>query len=159
MQHSQRRDLAFERLMSRMPPEIITSFSDDQLSALRQVMASRAWQRHPVDIRFSVPFTKHLYVVLVMGLERRSRQRRTEEKKLNPIWTPANMAVILLTLVISIGAIFGAVQLRYVNFSSINQQDVHPVSIPFKEDKAACENSGRYWRNGKCIDYEHSPSF
>lgn len=159
MQHSQRRDIAFERLMSRMPPHIITSFSDVQLDAMREALASRSWRRHTVDIRISIPFARRLYIVLVMGLERRSQGRRVHEKKLNPIWTPANIAVILITLVVSLSAIFGAFQLRDFNFSFFNQLEVHPATVPFKKDKADCEASGRDWRNGECIDYEHNPSF
>ena len=161
MQHSQKREIAFERLISRMPPEVITSFSDVQLSALRAALASRSWRRHPVDLRFSIPFifTKGIYIVFLMGTERRSRERLAKERSLNPIWTPINIAVILALMGIGIGAIFGAFQLRYLNFSTLNSQDVHPVTVPFKEGKADCEKSGREWQDGKCIDYEHNPSF
>lgn len=161
MNSFQRRDIVFERLISRMSPEIITSFSDAQLSALRAALASRSWRRHPVDLRLSIPFifTKGIYIVFLMGLERRSRERLAKERSLNPIWTPTNVVVILTLVGISIGAIFGAFQLRYLSFSALNSQDVYPVIVPFKDNEVDCEKSGREWQDGKCIDYEHNPSF
>ena len=159
MQPSQQRDIAFERLMNRLSPEIITSFSDAQLSAIRDGLASRSWRRHPVDIRFTIPFPIRLYFVLLMGVERRSSERLAQERQLNLIWTPANLAVILTVVLMSVSGIFGAFHLRSVDFSPFLKEDVHPVVVPFKQDKAECEKSSRDWRDGQCIDYEHNPRF
>ncbi|BAZ29648.1 hypothetical protein NIES4074_20950 [Cylindrospermum sp. NIES-4074] len=35
----------------------------------------------------------------------------------------------------------------------------HPTSIPWISDKDGCEKVGRVWRDGKCWDYQHNPSF
>ena len=156
---SPKQDIAFERLMNRLPPEIITSFSDAQLNAIREGLASRPWRRHPVDIRFTIPFPIRLYFVLLMGREKRSSERLAQEKHLNPIWTPANIAVIVSVIGLALGCMFGALQLRSLKFSSPNKEDIHPVVVPFKADKAECEKSGRNWRDGVCIDYQHNPRF
>ncbi|MDJ0704770.1 MAG: hypothetical protein QNJ46_15920 [Leptolyngbyaceae cyanobacterium MO_188.B28] len=158
MQPSSQRNIAFERLMNRLPPEIITSFSDAQLTAIRDGMASRPWRSHPVDIRFTIPFIR-LYFVFLMGPERRSSERLAQERQLNAIWTPANIAVILTVIGVSVGAMVGALQLRSLNFSSANEDDIHPVVVPFKGNREECEGSGRDWQDGKCIDYEHNPRF
>ncbi|AFZ27851.1 hypothetical protein Cylst_5867 [Cylindrospermum stagnale PCC 7417] len=37
--------------------------------------------------------------------------------------------------------------------------NIHPTFIPWISDEDRCESSGRSWRDNKCWDYEHSPSF
>lgn len=58
---------------------------------------SRAWERHPVDIRISIPlFVRRYYVTIVAGPERRSPTRLATERKKHPLLTAANVLVMLV---------------------------------------------------------------
>jgi hypothetical protein len=35
----------------------------------------------------------------------------------------------------------------------------YPAAIPWISNQQGCEDSNREWQEGKCMDYEHSPSF
>jgi hypothetical protein len=46
-------------------------------------------------------------------------------------------------------------------FVSVNEtlNTSHPTSIPWINDEDGCEHTDRVWHDGKCWDYQHSPSF
>ena len=51
---------------------------------------------HPINLRLSIPLPfKRYYVTLVAGEERRSPERRAEERQKHPIRTTGNLAVLL----------------------------------------------------------------
>jgi hypothetical protein len=53
-----------------------------------------ATARYPVDLRFTIPFfPRSLFVCLIIGQERRSAERRAEERALHPLETWGNFAV------------------------------------------------------------------
>ena len=57
----------------------------------------RAWERHPVDIRISIPLlVARYYITIVAGPERRSPTRLASERKKHPLLTLANVLVMLL---------------------------------------------------------------
>ncbi len=77
---------ALESLLDRMPPEVASSFTEEQLAHLHSALGARSWKKHSVDIRstFPVPFIKRrIYFVLLMGRNRRELTRR--EKQLSAI--------------------------------------------------------------------------
>ncbi|MCU0525519.1 MAG: hypothetical protein MUF72_11920 [Elainella sp. Prado103] len=37
--------------------------------------------------------------------------------------------------------------------------EIHPTGIPWINDRAECERSGRQWQNEVCWDSEHDPNF
>lgn len=50
--------------------------------------------RYPVDLRLTIPFyPRPLFVCLIIGRERRSAERRAEERALHPLETWGNFAV------------------------------------------------------------------
>lgn len=50
------------------------------------------WKRHPVDIRFSLPFFGgRFYVTVLSGPERRDAARRSHERGRYPLRTAANV--------------------------------------------------------------------
>lgn len=66
------------RLRSRMPMNVLFTFTADQLQALRSAFGSRFQSRHSVDMRGSLflPWSRY-YVVLQVGRDRREDPRRT----------------------------------------------------------------------------------
>ncbi len=55
------------------------------------------WGSHPVNIRFTVPLLiRSYYVTIVVGPERRSRERRAVERKKHPLLTFWNVIVYLV---------------------------------------------------------------
>ena len=54
------------------------------------------WKRHPVDIRFSLPFLGGwFYVTVLSGPERRNAERRAEQRHHYPLRTAANIFFVL----------------------------------------------------------------
>lgn len=77
---------ALSSLLDRMPPEVVKSFTEEQLAHLHSALGARSWKKHTVDIRstFPVPFVKRrIYFVLLMGRNRRELTRR--EKQLSAL--------------------------------------------------------------------------
>ncbi|MEM9452476.1 MAG: hypothetical protein AAGA75_28710 [Cyanobacteria bacterium P01_E01_bin.6] len=149
---------AFTRLCKQLPPDIFATFSIDQLTALEDAI-TQTWRNHPIDVRLTIPLLwQKFYVVVVAGPERRSKERLKEERDTHPIWKPSNLIFIILIISLAIGLIVGVMQLNQLNQNFSNQADF-PTSVPFKENKQECENSGRTWQNNQCIDYEHDSSF
>ena len=83
--------------------------------ANRKSPGGTPWESdHPVNLRLTIPlFKRRYYIALVAGTERRSIERRAEERRKHPIATTANIAflfaagtvvgVALLTLVQLVG--------------------------------------------------------
>ena len=75
-------DPAVKSLLDRMPTEVASSFTEDQLSHLHSALGARSWKKHSVDIRstFPIPFAKsRIYFVLLMGRNRRDLTRREKQ--------------------------------------------------------------------------------
>ena len=72
---------AIKKLLSRMPEEVASSFTDEQLTHLLTAVGSRGWGKHKVDFRgtFKLPFYQwRYYYVILAGRNYRelSRQER-----------------------------------------------------------------------------------
>ena len=73
-------DPFFKVLANRCGPSIAGSFTPSQFSALKRAFATRAIDPHPVDVRDSYTiFGFSFYLVLLMGRENRSPERRKLE--------------------------------------------------------------------------------
>jgi hypothetical protein len=58
--------------------------------------AGAFWKRHPVDIRFTLPFFGGwFYVTILSGPERRSAERRDRERHRYPLRTAANVFFVV----------------------------------------------------------------
>lgn len=79
--------------LSRLPPEFVRSLTSEQRALLLQSLPGRAWRRHPVDLRFSIPwFGRGLFVTVVAGTERAVAQAplgRSGAIPAAPRWQPA----------------------------------------------------------------------
>lgn len=88
-----------ELLLSRLPKDIIESFSAEQKAALWAAANAPTWRRHPVNLRFAAGFFgRRYFVTIVAGPERRSPDRQRRESMLNPIKTVSNILFILGSL-------------------------------------------------------------
>jgi len=159
MKSPDRSQVALERFLARVPPHIAASFSPEQLAAMQKALEPRPWQRHPVDLRLSLPlFWRRFYLVLIAGEEKRSQERRSKERALTPLWTPANLIIVGIITGTGVLAMIALIALSTMDLPRW-QRHVFPAGIPFKEDRQSCEESGRMWRDGECIDFEHDPTF
>lgn len=74
-------EIAIKNLLSRMPSEVATSFTDRQLMHLKLAMGSRDWGKHKVDFRgtFPLPFVRsRIYYVFLMGRNFRELSRKEQ---------------------------------------------------------------------------------
>ena len=56
------------------------------------------WGSHPVNIRFTIPLLfRSYYITIVVGPERRSKERRAIERQKHPLFTLGNGIVYLLS--------------------------------------------------------------
>ena len=79
--------------LDRMPQAIRHTFTDQQIAAVNQAFA-RA--RHDVDIRLSLPLPGgRRYLVLLMGKEHRSKERRILERLRQPMITAMNVVTMM----------------------------------------------------------------
>lgn len=146
-----------EQMLSCMPPDVASGFSDRQLSALAQAMKKRNQKRHTVDIRFTIPIFNH-YVVFLLGPEQRSLERRLRDRQSRRSKSMSLAIVLLMTLGGGL-ALLALVWLSGLNFMAFANRPPAPTEVPFKTDQASCEQSGRLWENGHCNDFGHSPEF
>lgn len=152
---SQPQQPALDDFLTNIPPYIAATFTRNQLEAIAAALEKRKWQRHPVDIRLSLPcLWKRFYVVFIAGEERRSPDRRKAEV---PLWTPANIVTLCCLACVGGLASLSLVLLAQTNWAFLSQN--YSTIIPFKEDQASCEESGRVWREDQCYDDEHDPVF
>ena len=85
-----------ELLLSRLPKDIIESFSAEQKAALWAAANAPTWRRHPVNLRFVAGlFGRRYFVTIVAGPERRSPDRQRRESMLNPVRTLSNILFIV----------------------------------------------------------------
>ena len=71
-----------------------TSLAGPQTGATEPTKPAKAafWSRHPVDIRFSLPFLGNwFYITVLSGPERRPAARRVEQRQHYPLRTAANV--------------------------------------------------------------------
>jgi hypothetical protein len=56
------------------------------------------WGSHPANIRFTIPLLfRSYYITVLIGPERRSKERRAIERQKHPLFTPGNVIVYLLS--------------------------------------------------------------
>jgi len=82
-----------ERLMRAIPPEVRDGLSAEQAAAIREAARRNRWDRHPVDVRISLPtpFGRY-YLTLVGGRERRNEARLAHDRAQHPFATLGNIA-------------------------------------------------------------------
>lgn len=88
---------AIKKLLSRMPQEVASSFSDEQLTHLLTAVGSRSWGKHKIDLRgtFKLPFYQwRFYYVFLAGKNYRELSR--QEKRMSIILTAIVSSLFLI---------------------------------------------------------------
>ena len=105
----------FEAVMERLPKAVHDSFSEAQLSALKEASGAVAWGSHPVDIRLSIPgLLNRYYLVVVGGKERRNKARIALEKERHPFHRLRNYLFIAAMIALGIYAVVFTEMLYFV---------------------------------------------
>ena len=85
-----------EMLLDRLPPDVVTSFSDQQRAALWNAVKPASWRRHPINIRISFPlFDGRYFITVVGGMEKRAGERLSRERRMFPLRTAGNVLFLL----------------------------------------------------------------
>jgi len=80
------------KFFDRLPQGVIDTLTTEQIKAIQQAFEEPGWRRSPVDIRLTIPFFgRKYYFTFVGGAEKRSGQRRAEERRQYPLRTAANI--------------------------------------------------------------------
>ena len=94
---------------SRIPADTAASFDEAQLAAVKMAFGARSFGSHAIDIRRSLPFFgRRVYLVLLAGLERRTRSRIAREHMNRPLWNVMNATIITFGGLVALFALFGA---------------------------------------------------
>lgn len=89
---------AVEKLLARIPKASGITFTDEQLEVVD--LAFSNWNGvHPIDIRCSIPIWRRFYVSLVVGPERRSKERRKQDRENHPLMIFGNIVLMVVSLV------------------------------------------------------------
>ena len=101
-------DPLLQRFLLRVPQNVVSSFTDAQLAALKQALDERGSQDHKVNIRISVPLLfRRYYFVIFTGIEKRSRARRRSDARFHPIARVGNMVFLFLLSVFALFTVVG----------------------------------------------------
>ena len=85
-------DPAIRSLLNRMPREIQSSFTEEQLVHLKLAIGARQWGKHAMDYRGVIKFFKYrYYFVLLAGRNRRELSKK--EKKIAGISQAITIAI------------------------------------------------------------------
>lgn len=158
MKSSSKSDSLFDQILARMSPEQTALFQKDHLEALRATCRQLTWRKHPVDVRFTVPFpSRGFYVVFLAGPERRSPERLRAQHSGYPYGTFAS----IVTSAVLLGAIatIGILQALRPATQTSQETQAYPTVLPWLQTEADCERSNFEWRNDACWDATHNPDF
>ena len=79
-------------LFDRMPEWVLDTLTNEQKEAIHEAATEPTWDRHPVNIRLTIPFVgRYFYLTVVGGTGNRSRERRADERHQYPLRTLANV--------------------------------------------------------------------
>ncbi len=156
MANSSKSNPVLERLLKRMPSDVVASFTPSQFEALRAACHSETARKHAVDLRFTLPFPRRsFYLVMLAGRERRSAKRLREDRSY--IYTSLLGSLVLIGL---LAAVTVPSILWIMSWNAEEQtKQAHPTSIPWLLDRQSCEATGRYWQDARCWDDKWSPKF
>lgn len=160
MSKSPNAESLFNQVFARIPPETASTFTPEQIEALKQGFSKLTWKQHTIDFRFSIPFPlRRFYLVILAGPERRSKQRLQAERLNHRIWTTGNIIAIAVFATLLIPSLFATIQILLPWSNPLPVSKFYPTAIPWLQDEAGCQRTDRTWRNGRCWDEEHSPFF
>ncbi|ALQ54549.1 EpsP [Pseudoalteromonas issachenkonii] len=93
-----KQDPAIRSLLERMPKNIQSTFTDEQLAHLKIAIGARQWGNHTVDCRGVVKFFKYRYYYVVLA-GRNRRELSIKEQKIAR-FTQAIILSLVVTFII-----------------------------------------------------------
>lgn len=94
-------DARAEQLIGAIEPAILDSLTPEQQEGIRDAARRDGWDKHPVNIRMSLPLpVGRCYVTLVAGRDRRSAARREKDRTRHPLDTAGNLLFATGTTVV-----------------------------------------------------------
>jgi len=147
-------------IVERLPAHLQTSFTDEQLSAIRHAFTLIGRTPHRIDYRLSIPLPwRPFYFVLLAGPERRSKSRVAAAQRAFVV-----RAIVLSSIVLGSGLVFALTGLNGPTSGKLRRawqvgRRSHPTVVPFKHNKTECEASGREWKDEQCVDHDHDHTF
>jgi hypothetical protein len=105
-------DVRGEVVLRRLPPDILHSLTSEQVAAIRNAASSARARRHPIDARFGLrlPLLGRSYLVLLIGKDMRSPNRRAADRQLRPTDRLSRLVLALLGVsVFALAALIGIV--------------------------------------------------
>ena len=94
-------DVRAEQLMGSIAPAVLESLTPEQREGIRAAARRDGWDKHPVNIRMSLPLPLgRCYVTLVAGRDRRSAARREKDRTRHPLDTVGNLLFAAGTAVV-----------------------------------------------------------
>ena len=103
-------DVRGELVLRRLPPDILQSFTAEQVAAIRNAASSARARRHPIDARFGMrlPLLGRCYLVFLVGKDMRSPRRRAADRELRPADPIGHFVLALLGVsVFALAALIG----------------------------------------------------
>ncbi len=95
-----------------MPEEVVSSFTELQLESIERALEGGRWDDHPVDLRLSIPVLwRRFYFVLLAGPERRSAERRKNERARRPGRVIADVILFVLFFMLLVPGAIGSIHL------------------------------------------------
>jgi hypothetical protein len=89
------------KLLDKVPANMRSSFSDEQLLALKIAVGGRTWGTHVVDLRWTLKWWRwHYYFVFLTGRNRRNLSARERKIELAS-------GALVLAVFLSISTVFG----------------------------------------------------
>ena len=91
-------DVRGELVLRRLPPDVLQTFTTEQVTAIRNAASSARARRHPIDARFGLrlPLLGRCYLVLLIGKDMRSPKRRAADLELRPTDHVSHLVLALL---------------------------------------------------------------
>lgn len=99
-----------EIVLRRLPRDVREALTPDQVSAIRRASSSTRPRRHPIDLRLNLrlPVLGRCYLVLLVGKELRSPERRAADRELKPLdYISQGLVMLFGTTIIILAALLG----------------------------------------------------
>lgn len=93
-------DAFTQHVMSRIDEDVFKTLNLVQLEAIKEAISANApFKRHPIDVRFPIPlFFITFYLVLLIGKDRRSSTRSSEQQRVKGLQTMGWLGVVYFSL-------------------------------------------------------------
>lgn len=89
-------DPALQNLLAKVPDRVKNTFTEEQLSYLRNAIVNRQWRNHTVDARGTIPWFKYrYYYVFIAGKNKRdlSRAEQQASRLINAVFVASFLSI------------------------------------------------------------------